>query len=209
MKKIVIPILGLLLFAGCTDKELYEPKPIVYADHCSDGILNLNELDTDCGGECAPCGTIAASCSPDTNAVMFAGSTSFIGFSNRVDTFQIHNGGVVNVDNNYVMYGSNTSPTTYIGCNIIVGGTRPTVTRAFNLTNQQGSNTYNDWEARIEFDFPSGTIFSTSGKLYVTPIAGNKLEFTFCGVSFSWINWGNYTTYVMYNNVSGKLRCHN
>jgi hypothetical protein len=195
---------SLLLLIRCTDKELYEPIKKIYPDHCSNGIIDGDELDVDCGGECAPCGTITAPCNPDTNIVTFDSCTYMAGFPNTIRTVNMFSGGHINTSGNYEMTGTSTG--SYI-VKIILSGQRPTTPRVYDLSGQ-GFSSYYPGNGQVFFDFQTGTVFSTSGKLYVTPF-GNSLIFTFCHAKLSWTNYGIPQTFSIYKHTYGRIVCPN
>lgn len=174
-------VVSFILLVRCTDKELYEPIKIMYPDHCSNGIVDGDEIGVDCGGECAPCGTIAAPCNPDTNKITFDSATATSAFPNSIKTFTMPQGGTNDIYGNYIIT-SNYNGGEYL--QIVLSGTRPTIARAYNISGQEFGGNYYPGNGQLFFHFSNGqSTKSISGTLYVKPV-GNSLIFTFCHAKF-------------------------
>ena len=159
-----------LVYYGCKKKE-ETPPPQVPA-HCSDGIIDQGELDTDCGGECSACAAITAPCTPTSNTASLSGSP----------TLNITYVSCLMDHGNYVMTGNSSNGDIVI----TLSGAMPTVDRAYFFKPGAGPSTILDeGQATIQMckGF-AGCFYASTGKLYVA-IKSGKVEVTFCNITFN------------------------
>lgn len=179
----------------CTDDDLANPEPPA---HCSDGILNNGELDIDCGGECNSCATLESPCNPDTNEVVLD-SSLVIPFPNGTFTYSSIFGDQDGSNYEIICY-NNT-----MEVDIKMYGSRPTVQRVYLLGGTYYlNNIYSEGHANVRLwhQTTGNKAVSTSGKLYVKPLANGGLMLTFCDAKF---NSEVSPQTVVYNGVSGRI----
>ncbi len=156
-----------IIFYGCKKKE--KETEIILPDHCSDGIINDGELDTDCGGSCPACAAIIPPCSNTNNVAKLAG------FPDLVITYvtcQIQYG-------NFTMVGNSSNGDIII----TLSGATPTVDRAYSFVSGGGS-IMAEGQAHVQMSKGfSGSFYASNGKAYVA-IKNGKIEVTFCNIIF-------------------------
>jgi hypothetical protein len=64
---------ALFLSCGKAEKMEIPDNWSTIQDACSDGIMNNNEEEVDCGGDCGPCGDLDVPCNPAMGYVIFDG----------------------------------------------------------------------------------------------------------------------------------------
>lgn len=167
-----ILIFSVLIFA-CEKPQSSNNNATIFPNHCKDGIINGNELDTDCGGDCVACGTITAPCNPTLNSASLTGTATSTFYSIH-PTFE---------HGNYVISClASTGGDMYI----TLEGDTPRVDRAYRFVDGTGPATNlerNQAVIQMNKGF-AGSFYAGKGKLYVKIVNG-KPEITFCNVTFS------------------------
>ncbi len=159
-------------FYGCKKKEIETPAVVIPA-HCSNGIIDGGELNTDCGGECSPCSAITAPCA----GTITNNTATLAGFPDLTMYFvncNIQSG-------NYTIVGNSTNG----DIRITLSGAKPTVNRAYYFIAGTGpSSILAEGVAQVHMSKGfSGSFYASGGKLYVAIVNG-KVEVTFCSIIF-------------------------
>ena len=180
---VLVFMLLLSLFTSCQKPE---EEPVIIPDHCSNGLLDGDELNTDCGGSCNPCGTIAPPCAVPENKLYLMDSEVISCLPE--DTVTISFRDTITFDGYYFIrfdFVNTTSGMTGSGDISLYGG-RPVQTRAYTLESEHALNAQGrplNGHAIVTMGYTlCGSVRTLSGKLYVEILPDNTLKITFCDV---------------------------
>lgn len=94
MKQLVYLVM-IVAFVGACRKESPKELPensIVMPSHCNNGVLDGDEIDTDCGGSCLSCLTMPVPCSVDPQTISISGLSADIVYTDDQITEGHQNG---------------------------------------------------------------------------------------------------------------------
>lgn len=163
-----------IFFYSCKKKENTDTPVEVTPSHCSNGIIDQGELDTDCGGQCTPCAAIVAPC----ESILINNIVKLYSFPDMSITFVT--AGMVS--GNYTIVGNSSNG----DITITLSGAAPTVDRAYYFVNGTGpSSILAEGQANIQMSKgAAGSFYPSGGKLYAS-IKNGKIEITFCNITFT------------------------